>query len=1064
MNMRLGKPSVKPLRILVDTGTTSSIILGRFTKKLRTKRTVATTWRTKAGTFTTTEKCKIKFRLPELHRERIIEYYVNVDNSKEAPNSYYDLLLGTDMCQELGIIIDYKESVVRWDNATTPLVDRDAFRTDCNLYEYLYQQSAESESARSATARMTRILDNDYHRADLEAVVQECTHLSRDEQLQLLKVLRKHEPLFDGTLGKWNVEPFDLQLKPDVAPYHARAFPIPRVYEETLKKEVRRLEKIGVLRRVNRSEWAAPTFIVPKKDGKVRFVSDFRELNKRIVRNPFPLPKIQDLMLKLEGFQYATALDLNMGYYHIHLTPNASRLCTIVLPWGKYEYTRLPMGVKCSPDIFQERMADLFQGMEYVRAYLDDLLLLTKGDWSDHVNKLDQVLQRLGEAGLKVNCEKSFFGREETEYLGFWITRKGVRPQTKKVEAINNLKVPTTKRQLRRFIGMLNYYRDMWPRRSDLMAPLSRLTSKTVPWKWTAVEQKAFDDLRKIISKETLLSYPDFNKPFEIYTDASDKQLGSVISQEGRPIAFYTRKLSATQMRYTVGERELLSIVETLKEFRNILFGHEITVYTDHKNLTCKNYNSDRVMRWRLLIEEYGPNLIHLPGHNNVVADALSRLDTEEICASISPVDVNPAELLNELSYTVTDYTEGEYSDEILADLFDVDELPEDAYPLTYKIIDQYQLQDPLLKQKLKNSIYVTKSFRGGGKVRQLISHRDGRIVIPTVLCKRVLQWYHEYLLHPGINRTVETISQHLYWPTLRDDVKSYIKTCDRCQRFKKQRKKYGHLPEKIAEGEPWDKLCVDLIGPYTIGRTGGNDLKLQALTMIDPATGWFEIVEYSNKRAITIANLVEQVWLSRYPWPQVINYDQGSEFIGHEFKTMVEKDYGIDTKGITVRNPQANAIIERVHQVLGNTIRTFDNEQRTINHQDPWTGILCAVAFAVRSTYHTTLKATPGQLVYGRDLIFNIQHEVDWRIINANKQRKIVKNNQLENLKRIAHDYKVNDQVLVERHDARKMERPYDGPYTITSIYTNGTVTIKKGSVYHRINIRRIQPYYSRT
>ena len=125
-------------------------------------------------------------------------------------------------------------------------------------------------------------------------------------------------------------------------------------------------------------------------------------------------------MLKLEGFQYASALDLNMGYYHIHLTPAASRLCTIVLPWGKYEYTRLPMGVKCSPDIFQERMSDLFQGMEFVRAYIDDLLLLTKGDWSDHVVKVGQVLQRLGEAGLKVNCEKSFFGRTETEYLGFW--------------------------------------------------------------------------------------------------------------------------------------------------------------------------------------------------------------------------------------------------------------------------------------------------------------------------------------------------------------------------------------------------------------------------------------------------------------------------------------------------------------------------------------------------------------------------------------------------------------------------------------------------------------------
>ena len=133
-------------------------------------------------------------------------------------------------------------------------------------------------------------------------------------------------------------------------------------------------------------------------------------------------------MLKLEGFQYASALDLNMGYYHIHLTPAACRLCTIVLPWGKYEYTRLPMGVNCAPDIFQERINDLFQGMEYVRAYLDDLLILSMGNWADHCDKLDSTLQKLGEAGLKVNCEKSFFGRTETEYLGFWITQKGIRP------------------------------------------------------------------------------------------------------------------------------------------------------------------------------------------------------------------------------------------------------------------------------------------------------------------------------------------------------------------------------------------------------------------------------------------------------------------------------------------------------------------------------------------------------------------------------------------------------------------------------------------------------------
>ena len=170
---------------------------------------------------------------------------------------------------------------------------------------------------------------------------------------------------------------------------------------------------------MNRSEWAAPTFIIPKKDGTVRFISDFRELNKRIKRKPFPIPKIQDLLQKLEGFKYGTSLDLNMGYYHIELSSFSRQLCTIVLPWGKYEYQRLPMGLCNSPDIFQEKMSMLMSGLEFVCAYIDDLLCITKDTWEDHLNKLREVFNRLRKAGLKVNANKSFFGKSQLEYLGY---------------------------------------------------------------------------------------------------------------------------------------------------------------------------------------------------------------------------------------------------------------------------------------------------------------------------------------------------------------------------------------------------------------------------------------------------------------------------------------------------------------------------------------------------------------------------------------------------------------------------------------------------------------------
>jgi hypothetical protein len=266
------------------------------------------------------------------------------------------------------------------------------------------------------------------------------------------------------------------------------------------------------------------------------------------------------------------------------------------------------MGLCNSPDIFQEKMSELMVGLEFARAYIDDLLVISNGNFDDHLDKLEQVLSRLLEAGLKVNVPKSLFGREELEYLGYWITRDGVKPLNKKVEAINNLAAPTNRKELRRFIGLINYYRDMWIRRSEVLAPLTALTSTKVNWKWTEVEQNAFDTMKRLLARETILSFPDFAKPFHINTDASKIQLGAVISQEDKPIAFYSRKLSPAQTRYTTTERELLSIVEVLKEFRNILLGQDLVVHTDHMDLTFKKFNSDRVMRWRLFIEEYSPN------------------------------------------------------------------------------------------------------------------------------------------------------------------------------------------------------------------------------------------------------------------------------------------------------------------------------------------------------------------------------------------------------------------------------------------------------------------------
>ena len=218
-----------------------------------------------------------------------------------------------------------------------------------------------------------------------------------------------------------------------------------------------------------------------------------------------------------------------MGYYHIELCPDSRKYCTIVFPFGKYEYLRLPMGLCNSPDIFQEHMSELMCDLKYVRAYIDDVAILSTSTWEDHLEKVEKVLTRLEEAGLKVNGLKSFFGQKEIEYVGYVLTPHGVRPVPKKVQGMLDKAPPKSLERLRSFLGMVNYYRDMWIRRSHILAPLNALNRKGVKWRWGPTEQKAFGAIKRVMSQETLLHYPDFNKPFQILTDASKYQIGAII-------------------------------------------------------------------------------------------------------------------------------------------------------------------------------------------------------------------------------------------------------------------------------------------------------------------------------------------------------------------------------------------------------------------------------------------------------------------------------------------------------------------------------------------------------
>ena len=1049
------------LYILFDSGSSDSMIKMKYVKHLKLhKMHKPIRYETTAGPYISRLQCKVPFTLAEFSSSSVINHKFQVDEESTAGDIGYDAIFGRNILSELGLIMDFDDKIMSWNGNVVPMRSLENESPSKKELRALLIESREPESTREATNRVVKILDANYKKADLTEIVQGADQLNQTEKKQLFELLSKYEDLFDGTLGCWETNPVKLEMKEGEKPHNSRYYPMPKIHKETFRKELQRLVEIGVLEPIEGSEWGSPTFIIPKSQGTVRFVSDFRRLNAKIVRKPYPLPRIADTLQQMEGFQYATTLDMNMGYYHLSLDRESSEMCTIVTEFGKFRYKRLPMGVSCAPDIFQSKMNGLLGDIEGVRAYLDDILILSKSNYTDHLVQVEQVFDRMQKAGLKINAGKSHFGINEVEYLGYVVTREGIKPNPKKVKAIMELKRPTTTTEVRRVIGLVQYYRDLWQKRSHILAPLTDLSKgpKHKKIEWKDEHEQAFKALKLMVSKEVILAYPDWTKPFVIHTDASDFQLGAVISQNDKPIAFFSRKLNSAQRNYTTTEKELLSIVECLKEFRNILWGYEIIVYSDHRNLVqaATISESQRVMRWRLLLEEFGPDIRHIAGEDNTIADALSRMPTTNIQDSTrSSSTEEDHESLNEMFYQ-----EKEQSNDT-------------GFPL--ELSEVQRIQNKELKQrnsklkaevKDKNSRYNIQELEGLDIVMY-----ENKIYVPEPLRGRTLHWYHHYLSHPGGDRLAQTLSTICYWKGLQNQSKMFCKKCETCQKFKKRKTRYGHLPPKnIGVLKPWEKVHIDLIGPYSVlalqQRPGQKremtELSLTAMTFIDPATGWFEIVEVPtiDKSSARISQLFDQVWLSRYPRPKEVIFDNGSEFKS-DFVPLL-KDFKIKPKLTSIKNPQSNAIVERVHQVLSNMFRTKDLSKRIFDYVNPWNDILSSVAWAIRASYHSTLQATPAQLVFQRDMVFNIATIVDWRAITINKQRQVDKDNLRENRKRVDYDYQVGDQIYVLRDGIhRKLEGPHQGPYPITHIYTNGTVRIQKGNVNERLNIRRITPKF---
>jgi hypothetical protein len=352
----------------------------------------------------------------------------------------------------------------------------------------------------------------------------------------------------------------------------------------------------------------------------------------------------------------------------------------------------------------------------------------------------------------------------------------------------------------------------MWAKRSEMLAHLSDLVrecgetkttkknkTKKKIWRWDPIPQKAFDNVKaSTIAKEVVLAYPDYNSSFEIYTDASTKQsLGAVITQHNRPIAFFSRKLSVTQSKYSVTKIELFVVVETLKEFKGMLWGQSIKVFTDHKNLTrdALGLTSDRVYQWRLLLGEYAPDIVYIKGVHNTVTDAISRLEynpalipTNEYTHAIVRVptgkpSTDPSKWKAVAKHWrrynkcyATTSTPDAQMDTVFANRSEED----DIYPLTTVEIAEAQKADAAYKNLFKRNAVIDKGLEIKLIENTLCVCKDGRLVIPKPLQRRAVLWYHHYLYlqHPGHTHLKEMMNAAMYWKGMRTTIRSITKSC----------------------------------------------------------------------------------------------------------------------------------------------------------------------------------------------------------------------------------------------------------------------------------------------
>ena len=458
------------------------------------------------------------------------------------------------------------------------------------------------------------------------------SHLPLVQRKELAEVITQYREVFPDVPSKTNLIEHDVDVG-DSAPIKQHPYRVSPMKKELLDKEVQYMLKNDIIEE-SQSNWSSPCILVPKHDGGFRFCTDFRKVNDKTKSDSFPIPRIADCIDQIGNAKFVSTFDMLKGYWQVPLTQRAREISAFVTPSGLYQYKVMPFGMKNAPATFQRMVNKLVRDIDGCEGYIDDVVIFSD-NWSDHICQIKRFFQIMREAKLTINLMKSEFGKATVKYLGHIVGQGQVRPLDAKIQTIVKFPIPTSRKELARFLGMAGYYRSFCLNFSDIAAPLTNLLSKKVKFVWTDDCQLAFDKVKLLLQKSPVLKSPDYEKPFKLIIDSSDVGTGSVLVQEAsdgldHPVSYFSKKFLKYQKNYSVVEKETLGLVLALEHF-DVYLGStpfKIKVYTDHNPLTflktMKNKNQ-RLVRWSLALQEYNLEIQHIPGSENVVADALSR-------------------------------------------------------------------------------------------------------------------------------------------------------------------------------------------------------------------------------------------------------------------------------------------------------------------------------------------------------------------------------------------------------------------------------------------------------